>query len=79
MTTKRVWAGETPWSPHVSRDGVLVWQLQDEGYRAAMNSPEVQALYEALKRAWDVGDAGEEDERAAREALAAYEKGLRDA
>jgi len=44
-----------------------------------MNSPEVQALYEALKRAWDVGDAGEEDERAAREALAAYEKGLRDA
>jgi len=65
------------------------------GYRAAMNSPEVRALYEALNEAASVEHGNDGNRcwctmelperghqyrcRQAREALAAYEKGLKDA
>ena len=76
MTTKR-WAGETPYdeafmfSPDAAEDE----ETLPGAYRAAMNSPEVRALYEAVRSMRLIELMGTPG---AREALAAYEKGLVD-
>ena len=92
MSTKqRVWAGETPYDDQTfewAAGGTMAGLKKDvQGvYRAAMNGPEVRALYEALKgcKAWNtaISDGKFPDDlnlwKKVAEALAAYEKGLKE-
>ena len=72
---RKTWNGPTPYfrsEIETHMESMAVLSLQ-EGYRAAMNSPEVKAMYEKLHELW-LGDHWQDPLLA--EALAAYEAGL---
>ena len=66
------WDGPTPWDAVVPYTRTVHYRVQ--GYRAAMNSPEVRAMHEELfwflKGHHPMGEAAK--------ALAAYEAGLKE-
>ena len=70
----KTWDGPTP--KILSGSIGPLWNMGfAEGYRAAMNSPEVKAMYEALRNmATELDDNG----IARWNALAAYEAGLKE-
>ena len=84
-TTQRVWAGETPFDKERKAAGMYaaLERGQVEGYRAAMNSEVAWGLYEALHEMagqfLEEGSVGWRKRMtdSVKEALAAYEKGLR--
>jgi len=88
----KTWNGATPfdrsvWNRGIDDEGRTGCRI--DGYRAAMNSPEVRAMYEAvgallgwvlfeLEQQWSSDGANDKDVQSAKVALAAYEAGLKE-
>ncbi len=81
----RVWAGETPFDymegKCIDFEGEQTLEALQRAYRVAMNSDVVQGLYDWLREYVNFLDCGGDvpDTFQAMQALAAYERGLKEA